>query len=150
MGDRVSEPVVRLDNITKAFHGETVLDGVSLTVSAGELVGLIGPNGAGKSTALRILTGQLLPDSGTVALGGFDLAQSPLEARKALGYVPQEPEIEPFLTGREVLQFVADIREETSDSVVSTSLEEFGLSPQPLVLQYMVIDPAGYVPEGHH
>jgi len=128
MGDRVSEPVVRLDNITKAFHGETVLDGVSLTVSAGELVGLIGPNGAGKSTALRILTGQLLPDSGTVALGGFDLAQSPLEARKALGYVPQEPEIEPFLTGREVLQFVADIREETSDSVVSTSLEEFGLA----------------------
>ncbi len=128
MGDRVSEPLIRLENITKAFHGEPVLNGISLSVSAGELVGIIGPNGAGKSTALRILTGQLLPDSGSVSLGGHDLATAPLAARQALGYVPQEPEIEPFLTGREVLEFVAEIRGETSDTVVSTVLEEFGLS----------------------
>ena len=106
----MSGAMIELSDVRKAFHGVSVLQGLNLRVQAGELVGLIGPNGAGKSTALRILTGQLLPDSGDVRIGGHDLVSQPLEARKCLGYVAQEPDIEPFLTGAEVLAFVADVR----------------------------------------
>ena len=124
----MSAAMIELCEVRKAFHRTSVLQGLNLTVHAGELVGLIGPNGAGKSTALRILTGQLLPDAGEVRISGHDLATQPLEARQCLGYVPQETDIEPFLTGAEVLAFVADVRGVDKDPIVSTLLEEFGLS----------------------
>jgi len=102
--------VIELTDVRKSFHSNEVLSGLSLSVDPGELVGLIGPNGAGKSTALRVLTGQLLPDAGRASLGGHDVQSHPLEARQALGYVPQDGGLEPFLTGEEVLRFVADVR----------------------------------------
>jgi ABC-2 type transport system ATP-binding protein len=120
--------MIALDGIFKSFHRNAVLSDLSLTVSPGELVGLIGPNGAGKSTALRIIAGELLPDRGSVSIGGFDLQKDPLDARRQLGYVPQGSGVEPFLTGEEVLRFVADIRGVPHDPRVPQLLEEFDLT----------------------
>ena len=120
--------MIRLQEVCKSFHGTAVLQGLSLEVASGELGGLIGPNGAGKSTALRILTGQLLADSGSVELGGFDLLRQPLQARQRLGYVPQGGGVEPFLTGEEVLRFVADLRGIQAEPLVPQLLEQFSLS----------------------
>ena len=121
-------PVIELVGLEKSFWDARVLQGLDLRVGPGELVGLIGPNGAGKSTALRILTGQLLPDAGTARIGGHDVQTAPLEARRALGYVPQEGGLEPFLTGEEVLRFVAEIRGVDPAPDPASVLREFGLS----------------------
>ncbi len=120
--------MIRIENVSKAFYNTSVLDGFSLSVDPGELVGLIGPNGAGKSTALRIATGQLLPDRGTASIAGHDLQVAPLEARRVLGYVPQDGGVEPFLTGEEVLEFVAELRGVSPDPVVGELLERFSLT----------------------
>ncbi len=103
----------RLDvrGLVKRFRQLTAVDGFYLTIAPGELVGLVGPNGAGKSTAIKIMTGQLLADAGQVLIDGHDIAAEPLLARTRLGYVPQELTLYPFLTGREVLEFVAEVRQ---------------------------------------
>lgn len=120
--------MIVLDDVHKSFHKTPVLRGLDLRVESGQMVGLIGANGAGKSTALRILTGQLLADSGSASLGGHDIARDPLQARGQLGYVPQEGGVEPFLTGEEVLRFVAEIRGVPGDPIIGKLLSDFGLS----------------------
>lgn len=119
--------MIRFSDVSKAFHRRTVLDRFSLQVEPGQIVGLIGRNGAGKSTALRVLTGQLLPDGGSVSVGGHDVSRAPLEARRLLGYVPQGGELEPFLTGYEVLELVASLRG-APVSEVAPLLERFELT----------------------
>jgi len=115
-------------NVHKSFHGNHVLQGLSFQIGGGELVGLIGPNGAGKSTALGIATGQLLADEGQAELGGFDIVSHPIDARSALGYVPQESGVEPFLTGEEVLYFVANLRGvDDAASKIDSLLTQFSL-----------------------
>jgi ABC-2 type transport system ATP-binding protein len=121
--------VIELQDAHKTFHHNHVLRGLSLKVEPGELVGLIGPNGAGKSTALRVMTGQLLADKGPAALGGHDIQDAPQQARRSLGYVPQDSGLEPFLTGEEVLQFVAEVRGvENPAPLIADLLEQFALT----------------------
>ncbi|MBT9559181.1 MAG: ABC transporter ATP-binding protein [Myxococcales bacterium] len=120
--------MIELASVVKRFHGRVVLDHLSLRVGAGEIVGLIGRNGAGKSTALRVLTGQLVSDGGTATIGGHDVQSAPLAARRLLGYVPQDGEVEPFLTGEEVLRFCAEVRGVAGgEDVVLGLLRTFGL-----------------------
>ena len=97
--------------LQKKFRRTVAVAGLDLAVAPGELVGLIGPNGAGKSTCVKILTGQLLADAGTITVGGHDLAKDPLAARRHIGYVPQDLALYPFLTGLELLEFVAAARD---------------------------------------
>src|SRR5207237_641642 len=75
----------------------------------GELFGFLGPNGAGKTTTIKMLTGLLHPTSGTASIGGFDIQQQPLDARRILGYIPDNPFLYEKLTGREFLGFMADL-----------------------------------------
>src|SRR5260221_12306100 len=86
---------LRTHNLTKTYGGRTVVGGVSLDVSSGEIVGLLGPNGAGKTTTFYMTVGLTSPDSGTVELNGLDVTDDPmyLRARKGIGYLPQEPSI---------------------------------------------------------
>ena len=86
------------------------VDALDLQISAGEVFAYLGPNGAGKTTSIKMLVGLLLPTSGTVSVGGVDVVQSPREAKKRIGFVPDQPELYDKLTGREFLEFVADIR----------------------------------------
>jgi ABC-2 type transport system ATP-binding protein len=96
--------------LTKRFRRTIGVDSLSLEVGPGEIVALVGPNGAGKSTALRLLCGQLLPDAGRVSVAGVDLLREPLAAKRHIGYVAQEPTLYPYLTGEEVLRFIARVR----------------------------------------
>ncbi len=86
---------LRAHNLTKSYSGRTVVGGVSLDVSSGEIVGLLGPNGAGKTTTFYMTVGLTAPDSGRVELDGQDVTDDPMyiRARKGIGYLPQEPSI---------------------------------------------------------
>ena len=90
-------------DLSKSYRGRKVVDGVSLTIAPGEVVGLLGPNGAGKTTTFHILVGLTRPDSGRVTLNGHDLTDFPmyLRARHGLGYLPQEPSVFRKLTVEE-------------------------------------------------
>ncbi len=86
---------LRTENLTKSYNGRTVVRGVSLDVSSGEIVGLLGPNGAGKTTTFYMTVGLTSPDTGRVLLDGQDVTDDPMyvRARKGIGYLPQEPSI---------------------------------------------------------
>lgn len=99
-----------LESVVKRFHHVRAVDGISFRIAPGEFVGFIGPNGAGKTTTMRCLTGQLMPDEGTVLVGGVWVTEDPIGARAKLGYVPQELDLYEYLTGEELLRFVADVR----------------------------------------
>ncbi len=103
-------PILQIDGLVKAFRNHRAVDGLSLEVGPGELLGLIGPNGAGKSTTVKMVTGQLLADGGSVRIGGREISADPVAAKRLIGYVPQDIDHYPFLTGRELLEFVAEVR----------------------------------------
>lgn len=104
------DPILHIDALTKRYRRLVAVDDVSLTVGAGEFVGLIGPNGAGKSTTMGCIAGTVAPDEGTVVVGGVEVSDSPVDARRHLGFVPQHLTLLDYLTGLEYLQFVADLR----------------------------------------
>ncbi len=86
---------LRTESLTKSYSGRTVVKGVSVEVSSGEVVGLLGPNGAGKTTTFYMTVGLTAPDSGRVLLNGTDVTSDPMymRARKGIGYLPQEPSV---------------------------------------------------------
>ncbi len=87
--------ILRTEDLTKSYNGRTVVRGVSLDISSGEVVGLLGPNGAGKTTTFSMVVGLASPDSGRVLLEGTDVTGDPMyvRARRGIGYLPQEPSI---------------------------------------------------------
>lgn len=100
---------LQVRNVRKRYGARTILDGIDLEVAPGELVLLRGPNGTGKSTLLGCVCGQVIPDEGSIAIAGFDLRSAPLDARRCLRALPQEVEVPPGITGREWIEFCADI-----------------------------------------
>jgi ABC-2 type transport system ATP-binding protein len=102
---------IRAEELTKTYGELRALDGLSLAVDAGELFGFLGPNGAGKTTTIGVLTGQLLPDSGSVDVLGTDPTSDPIETRKRVGILPEKESPPSFLTPREYFEFVGTVRE---------------------------------------
>ena len=90
--------VIEVEGLVKTYGSVRAVQGLSMTVGKGEIVGLVGPNGAGKTTTLRCLTGIIPPTSGLVRIGGFDLMAQPLEAKRRLAFVPDEPRLFDYLT----------------------------------------------------
>ncbi len=120
-------PVLHVEGLVKVYPGGTrALDGLSFTVSEGEVYGLLGPNGAGKSTTFRIIATLLKPTSGRVVVDGVDVAASPLEARKRITYVPEEVGGYRRLTGMEYLRFVVStyLRARGEPGRIGEALEE--------------------------
>ena len=101
--------MIEIRNLTKRYGDFTAVDDISLSVSRGEIYGFLGPNGAGKTTTIRILAGLSLPTSGLVRIDGVDLAADGLRAKAITGYVPDRPYLYEKLTGRELLEFVANL-----------------------------------------
>ncbi len=95
------------DSLTRRYGSLTAVDGLSLEVRPGEILGFLGPNGAGKTTTLRMCAGLLRPDSGRITVAGVSLGDEPLAARARLGFVPDQPFFYELLTAREFLDFVA-------------------------------------------
>jgi ABC-2 type transport system ATP-binding protein len=101
-------PALRLAGLRKAF-GRPAVDGLDLEVRRGELYALLGPNGAGKTTTLRMVTGLLAPDAGSVDVLGIDLAAAPAAAKMKMAYLPDEPMLYGKLRPGEYLEFVAGL-----------------------------------------
>ena len=96
-------------HLVKSYGSVRAVDGVSFEVRRGEIVGFLGSNGAGKTSTLRMLCGLVTPTSGTALIEGMDILADPLGAKARLGYLDEEPFVHPHLTGREFLNYVADL-----------------------------------------
>ena len=83
--------MVEIKNLVKKYGTKYALDDISFTIDDGEIVGFLGPNGAGKSTTMNIVTGYLASTSGTVVIDGKDVFEDPIEAKKLIGYLPEQP-----------------------------------------------------------
>lgn len=101
--------MINLRNLSKKFGSLTAVDNLTVRVSAGEIYGFIGPNGAGKTTTIKMMAGLLLPTSGSTVLGGFDIVRRPEEAKRLIGYIPDEPYVYERMTGREFLHFIGEL-----------------------------------------
>jgi ABC-2 type transport system ATP-binding protein len=99
--------MIEVEGLVKAYENVTAVDGLTFRVARGEVLGLVGPNGAGKTTTLRCLAGILPPNAGTIRLAGFDLAGQPVEARRRLAFMPDEPRLFEYLTVEDHLAFSA-------------------------------------------
>ncbi len=99
-----------VDNISKRYGEKVAIRDVSFRVKKGEIFGLIGPNGAGKTTTLRIIATLIKPTRGRVYINGIDAIKNPIEARKYIGYLPEEAEVYPRLTGYEHFKFYSWLR----------------------------------------
>src|SRR6266498_4042758 len=102
--------IIVADQLTKWYGARLAVDHVSLQVEAGEVMGLLGPNGSGKTTILRILTGYLLPSSGTARIAGLDVVDDTLAARAQVGYVPEDVPLYGWMSVREFLAFMARLK----------------------------------------
>lgn len=102
--------MIKVENLVKTFGRKKAVDDVSLTVERGEILGFLGPNGAGKSTTMRMVTGFIPPTAGKVTVGGFDMQENPVKAKKLIGYLPESAPSYPDMTVLGFLRFAAEIR----------------------------------------
>src|SRR5215469_16434584 len=102
--------MIRVQNLVKDFGAKRAVDGISFSVERGEVLGFLGPNGAGKSTTMRMITGFIPPSSGTVSVGGFDTIEHPIEAKRLIGYLPENAPAYSDMTVYGFLNFAAEIR----------------------------------------
>ena len=125
--------MIQFDNVSKSYGTKSAVIGLDLRIPAGELFAFLGPNGAGKTTTIKMLCGLLFPTSGRVLIGGHDMARAGDLARPLLSYVPDQPFLYEKLTGREFLQFIADMyglppvlgRERMAEVIRQFALEPF-------------------------
>jgi len=102
--------MINIQNLVKTFGAKRAVDDISFTVERGEVLGFLGPNGAGKSTTMRMITGFMPATSGKVAVGGYDVAESPIEAKRLIGYLPENAASYPDMTVEGFLKFAAELR----------------------------------------
>ncbi|MBQ4136819.1 MAG: ATP-binding cassette domain-containing protein [Clostridia bacterium] len=102
--------MIRIENLVKRYGSKYALDGISLNIDKGEVVGFLGPNGAGKSTTMNIITGYLSASSGNVYINGVDLLSDPIGVKTMIGYLPEQPPLYVDMTVREYLNFVFDLK----------------------------------------
>ena len=98
-----------IENLTKMYGTQKALKGVSMTIESGQITGLLGPNGAGKSTLMKIITGSVIPDEGSVVVNGVDVGKEPLKVQRTLGYLPEHNPQYLDLYVKEYLTYVASI-----------------------------------------
>ncbi|MCF7968528.1 MAG: LPS export ABC transporter ATP-binding protein [Methylococcaceae bacterium] len=126
-------PTLTTHHIVKRYHRRNVVDGVTVTIKTGEIVGLLGPNGAGKTTSFYMMAGLVSPDEGHIRLDGRDITFMPMHerARLGIGYLPQEPSIFRKLTVAENLMAVLELRKELTygrrELIIEELLEEFSV-----------------------
>lgn len=102
--------MIKVENLVKAFGPKLAVNGVSFAVERGEVLGFLGPNGAGKSTTMRMITGFMPPTSGRVSVGGYDLADHPIAAKRLMGYLPENAPAYTDMTVWGFLNFAAELR----------------------------------------
>ncbi len=101
--------MLRIEHYTKRFGEKVAVDDLTLRIAPGEIYGFIGHNGAGKTTTLKACAGILAPDAGEIYIDGISIRENPLTVKKIIAYLPDNPELYPFLTGIKYLNFIADV-----------------------------------------
>jgi ABC-2 type transport system ATP-binding protein len=101
--------MIAINEVSKQYGNKLAVDRLTLHIPAGELFAFLGPNGAGKTTTIKMMCGLLFPTTGTVSIGGYDVRTQGDQARQLISYVPDQPYLYEKLTGREFLQFIADM-----------------------------------------
>lgn len=123
--------VLEARELVKRFHGHAAVAGVTFTLAPGEILGYLGPNGSGKSMTLKMLTGLVEPSSGHVWYDGADVTGGTVDFRRRFGYVPEEPHLYPFLSGREYLDLISGLRDlpaRATEERTRALLDLFGLA----------------------
>ena len=115
--------LIEVQNLTKVYGGKTAVEDVSFKIRNGRIYGLLGPNGAGKSTTMNIMTGCLSPTEGTVLVNGYDVCEQPIEAKRQIGYLPEQPPLFTDMTPKEYLTFVAEAKG-VSDELIDRQVKE--------------------------
>jgi ABC-2 type transport system ATP-binding protein len=101
--------MIKVENLTKAFGPKLAVINISFRVERGEVLGFLGPIGAGKSTTMRMITGFIPPSDGKVSVGGFDVATNPIQAKRLIGYLPENAPVDVDMTVRSFLSFCAEL-----------------------------------------
>ncbi len=113
---RKDDNMIRIENVTKTYNSTVrAVDNLNLTVNDGEIVGFIGPNGAGKTTTLKMMTGILKPDCGTILINDYDMQKEPLKAKQVIGYIADSPDMFLRLKGIEFMNLISDIYKVPTD-----------------------------------
>lgn len=107
--------MIQVNHLVKNYGSHQAVKDISLQVDQGQIVGLLGPNGAGKSTTMNILTGYISATDGEVKIGGYDILQEPMKAKKQIGYLPEIPPLYPDMTVEEYLTFAAKLKKVKKD-----------------------------------
>src|SRR5580700_2808388 len=102
--------MIKVEHLSKAFGPKVAVNGISFTVERGEVLGFLGPNGAGKSTTMRMITGFIPPTEGRVSVGGFDMVNDPIPAKRLIGYLPENAPAYTDMTVEGFLGFIAELR----------------------------------------
>lgn len=123
---------IAVEHLTKRYGGQTAVNDLSFSVGQGEIVGFLGPNGAGKSTTMKIITGYLEADGGTVTVMGKQVGKDPLQTKKAIGYLPEANPLYYDMYVREFLQFIADVHRlgKASGIRIDEVIAVTGLTPE--------------------
>src|SRR5436190_24403770 len=126
--------LLQTENLSKDYGRHRALESLNLTVGPGEVFGLLGPNGSGKSTALRLLLGFLRPTAGRAAIAGHDCWHDGVAARRHVAYLPGELRLYETMTGRQVVEFLANLRGQSVDAAVAELARQFDIDlSRPLV-----------------
>src|SRR5215510_4224327 len=131
-GREAMTALIEAKELRKSFGELKAVDGISLHVPRGEVLGFLGPNGAGKSTTMKMLTGFLEPDSGSARIAGYDVLEQPKLAKAKLGYLPEGAPLYAEMTPRGLLQFVAGLRgyeKHEANRRAGIAVERTGLEP---------------------
>jgi len=134
--------LVEIKHLTKRFHDFTAVNDVSFAVDRGEVLGFLGPNGAGKSTTMKMITGFLAPDSGSVVVGNDDVIDDPVSVKRRIGYLPEGAPLYSDMTPGQLLQFVGDIRR------VPKLAERIGEVVETINLESVLAQPIGTLSKG--
>jgi len=124
--------MITVTNLRKTFGTKVAVDDISFSVKKGEVLGFLGPNGAGKSTTMRMITGYLAPDSGSITVGEHDVSEAPRLAKSLMGYLPENAPSYPDMTVQGFLHFAAEIRAfrgAERDQAVDSAIEMCFLEP---------------------
>ena len=120
--------MIKIQNITKSFNGQVVVNNLSLEAKSGEIVGLLGANGAGKSTTLNLLLGFLIADSGSITINDKEIHKNLKEIRNSIGYIPENVNLYTYLSGIENLDFFCRLaNKKYSEKELEQFLSECGL-----------------------
>ncbi len=128
--------IIQVDRLTKSYGGKRGIIDVSFDVAEGEVFGFLGPNGAGKTTTIRILMALIRADRGTARIAGLDCWDESVEVKRLIGYVPGEPSLDPNLTGGQVIEYFANLRNGVDRTYLKRLIDRFDLDTSRKFRQY--------------